>query len=110
MPVDAAKLDLAARRLAEKIIELRQRRGFTQEALAERSGLSRNQIQNIERCRNNTRDPETGRHGRGNPTLDTVFQLADALDIPVAILIDPDATLPPDALPTERPARPPRRR
>lgn len=94
MPVDAAKLDLAARRLADKVIELRQRQGLTQEQLAEVSGVSRNQIQNIEHSRNNSKDPATGRPGRGNPRLDTVIHLAAALGVPVSVLIDPNASLP----------------
>ena len=94
MPVDAAKLDLAAQQLADKVIELRRRRRFTQERLAEVSGVSRNQIQNIEHSRNNSKDPATGRPGRGNPRLDTVFHLAAALGVPVAVLIDPNTPLP----------------
>lgn len=94
MPVDAAELDLAAQQLAAKVIELRRRRGFTQEQLAEASGVSRNQIQNIEHSRNNIKDPTTGQPGRGNPRLDTVFHLAEALGVPVAVLIDPSAPLP----------------
>lgn len=96
MPVDADQLDLAARRLADKVIELRRRRRLTQEQLAELAGVSRNQIQNIEHCRNNAKDPATGLPGRGNPRLDTVFHLADALGVSAAVLIDPDAALPPD--------------
>lgn len=94
MPVDAAKLELAAQELARRVVELRRRKGYTQEQLAEASGVSRNQIQNIEHSRNNTRDPETRRHGRGNPRLDTIFHLADALGVAPTILIDPDAKLP----------------
>ncbi len=94
MPVDAAKLDLAARQLADKLVELRRRKGLTQEQLAEAAGVSRNQIQNLEHSRNNSKDPRTGRPGRGNPRLDTVFQLAAALEVPVALLIDPEAALP----------------
>lgn len=96
MPVDAAKLDLASQKLADKLLELRRRRGLTQEKLAEVSGVSRNQIQNIEHSRNNAKDRETGRPGRGNPRLDTVFHLADALGVPVAVLVDPDKPLPVD--------------
>lgn len=92
--MDAAKLEWAARQLGDKVVELRRRTGLTQEKLAEASGVSRNQIQNIEHSRNNTKDAGTGRYGRGNPRLDTVFQLAEALGVPVAVLIDPDTPLP----------------
>ena len=63
--------------------------GLTQEQLAERTGISRNQIQNIENNRNNSKDPVTGRPGPGNARLDTVFLLADALSLSVSDLIDP---------------------
>lgn len=94
MPVSSASLDLAAQRLADKVIELRRRKGYTQEKLAEVAGVSRNQVQNIEHSRNNMKDPRTGRPGRGNPRLDTIFHLADALGVSPTILIDPDARLP----------------
>lgn len=63
---------------------------MTQEQLAHVAGVSRNQIQNIEHSRNNTRDPGSGRLGNGNPRLDTVFALAYALDVEVAALITSD--------------------
>lgn len=65
--------------------------GLTQEELAERAGVSRNQVQNIERNRNNSKDPETGRPGPANARLDTVFRLAAALEISVTDLIDPES-------------------
>ena len=74
-------------------IWLRRRRaelGWTQEDLAHRSGMSRNQVQNIENSRNNQRD-EKGRTGSGNPRLDTVFALARALRVEVGYLVDPEA-------------------
>jgi transcriptional regulator with XRE-family HTH domain len=72
------------RLVASRRLEL----GLTQEELAERAGVSRNQIQNIERNRNNSKDPATGRPGPANARLDTVFRLAAALDLSVAELID----------------------
>ena len=93
MPVDAAQLDLAAKQLADKVFELRRRRGFTQEQLAEVAGVSRNQVQNIGHSRNNVKDPDTGRPGRGNPRLDTIFHLADALGVSPVVLIDPELPL-----------------
>ncbi len=94
MAVDPASLDRAAEVLGEKVRTLRERHSWTQEELAERAGISRNQVQNIEHSRNNSRDPETGRLGRGNPRLETVFHLADALGVSPVVLIDPDAALP----------------
>ena len=57
----------------------RTRRRLTQEELAERSGLSYKFIGEIER-------------GTGNPTIETVSQLAAALDLDIADLFggDPD--------------------
>lgn len=60
------------------------------------SGVSRNQIQNIEHSRKNSPDPETGQPGRGNPRLETIYQLADALDVHPIVLVDPDIPLPGD--------------
>lgn len=79
----------AAELLGRKVRALREDRGLTQEALSEKSGIHRNQIQNIENNRNNTKDPVTGRPGFGNAKLDTVFLLADALRVEVTYLIDP---------------------
>lgn len=95
MPVDPASLDRVALALGEKVRTLRERRAWTQEELAERAGISRNQVQNIEHSRNNRRDPKTGKPGRGNPRLETIFHLADALDVEVVVLINPDVQLPP---------------
>lgn len=94
MPADPSSLDRAARSLADKVFELRRRQGLTQEQLAERSGVSRNQIQNIEHSRNNTKDPDTGRPGRGNPRLDTIYHLAEAFGVSPSVLVDPRADLP----------------
>lgn len=71
---------------------------MTQEQLAHLTGLSRNQIQNIERNRNNSTDPQTGRPGPGNARLETVFVLAEALRVDVAWLLDTTTTvlIPPD--------------
>ncbi|MGI5950366.1 MAG: helix-turn-helix domain-containing protein [Brooklawnia sp.] len=79
----------AAELLGKKVRELRQAQGLTQEALAEKTGIHRNQIQNIENNRNNSRDPQTGRPGPGNARLETVFLLADALQVDVTYLVDP---------------------
>lgn len=62
---------------------------LTQEQPAHRAGLSRNQVQNIEHSRNNTKNPTTGRPGPGDARLDTVFRLASALQVEVTYLVDP---------------------
>ena len=60
-------------RLGASLREWRTRRQLTQEQLAERSGLSYKFIGEIER-------------GRGNPTVDTVARLANALNLAIADL------------------------
>lgn len=65
---------------------LRQRReaaGMTQEQLAHLSGLSRNQIQNLENNRNNN---PTGRI-TANPTLDTILALESAFGLDLGDLL-----------------------
>jgi len=57
-----------------KIKVLREERGLTQEALAERAGLSRGYLARL----------ETGRH---EPTLTTLGKLAKALRVKVADLL-----------------------
>ncbi|MBM7516296.1 transcriptional regulator with XRE-family HTH domain [Nocardioides nitrophenolicus] len=59
---------------------------MTQEDLAGASGLSRNQVQNIEHARNNVLD-EHGRPGPANPTLETIWALAIALGVDAAELV-----------------------
>lgn len=81
----------AAEQMGRRVQERRHELGLTQEQLAERTGISRNQIQNIENNRNNTKHPESGKPGPANARLDTVFLLADALEVSVAYLIDPEA-------------------
>lgn len=53
---------------------IRKERGWTQEELAERSGLSQQYISGLER-------------GRRNPTILTLFELAQALGVNPADLI-----------------------
>lgn len=92
----------AVRLLGEKVRALRDARGLTQEELAHRTGIARNQIQNIEHNRNNSKDAATGRPGLGNARLDTVFLLAEELEVDVAYLIDPDCPVNPVPEPVSR--------
>lgn len=80
----------AAQALGARVRHLREEQGLTQEQLAERAGISRNQVQNIEHSRNNSKDAK-GRPGPGNARLDTVFKLAYALDVAPTSLIDESA-------------------
>lgn len=75
----------AAKRLGRRVRELRQARGFSQEALAERADLHRTYDADIER-------------GRRNPSLWTLERLAIGLGIEVADLFPPQRLAP-------RPAR-----
>lgn len=74
--------------LGRKVAAARELRRMTQEELAHAAGISRNQVQNIERNRNNSRDPQTGRSGPGNPRVDTLYVLADALQVEITWLVD----------------------
>lgn len=91
MPSDAARRDAerAAILMGEKVAARRLELALTQEQPAHRAGLSRNQVQNIEHSRNNTKNPTTGRPGPGDARLDTVFRLASALQVEVTYLVDP---------------------
>ena len=61
--------------LGRRIKSVRRARGLSQEALAEKAGISAQYVSNIER-------------GKENPTLDLLFTLADALKIELAELCD----------------------
>jgi len=77
----------ATKRLGARVATLRREHGLTQDQLAAITGISRNQIQNIENNRNNSRDPKTGKFGVANPGLETIFRLAKALDVDAVDLI-----------------------
>lgn len=91
MPRSTSSLEAerAAKLLGAKVAARRSQLELTQEQLAERAGISRNQVQNIEHSRSNVKDPNTGRPGPGNARLDTVFRLAAALEVEVTYLVDP---------------------
>lgn len=59
--------------LAQNIQRLRERRGLSLSALARTAGLSKSTLFNLER-------------GEANPSMDTLWSLADALDVPFATL------------------------
>ncbi len=71
--VDAAD----ARRLGRRMHELRARRGWTQDALAERAGVSKAMISKVER-------------GENNPTLVVAAKIAEALGLTMSQLIGAD--------------------
>jgi transcriptional regulator with XRE-family HTH domain len=60
--------------LGERVRELRERRDWSQEKLAERANLDTAYISGIER-------------GRRNPGLNTLFHLARAFDLPLPVFL-----------------------
>ncbi|MFO6451626.1 MULTISPECIES: helix-turn-helix transcriptional regulator [unclassified Aeromicrobium] len=61
----------------------REQAGMTQEELAHRAGLSRNQVQNLENNRNNN---ATGRSS-ADPSLDTILALEAAFGLELGDLL-----------------------
>lgn len=51
-----------------QLLELREKRGFSQQRLSELAGLNRNYVSDVER-------------GRRNPCLNNIVKLAEALDV-----------------------------
>ena len=67
------------RLVGENVRALRVERGWTQEHFAERSGFSQQYISGLE-------------SGRRNPTIVTLFELAQALGVKPAELLQPTST------------------
>jgi len=68
-------LDLVAQSLARNLKHLRQERGYSLDALAARSGVSRGMIIQIEQART-------------NPSIGTVVRIGDALGVSITGLLD----------------------
>lgn len=85
MPAHPPSADYPARAQAfsDRLKHLRNMRGLTQEELANRAGISRSRLQLLEWNRRDTRSKD----GPANPTLDVVWQLADALEVSVSDLL-----------------------
>lgn len=90
---DDLEWDSYALELGVRLTAVRRSRGVTQEALALASGLSRNQIQNIERSRS------SGKNSTGNTTLKTIFILARALGVPPDLIVPSAGHVPADRNP-----------
>jgi len=80
--VEPERLHAVCKRLGATLRRLRRRRGATQDQIAERAGLSLKSVGEIER-------------GEGNPGLDSLVKLADALEVEVAALFTPESLAPP---------------
>ncbi|GAA4400067.1 helix-turn-helix domain-containing protein [Tsukamurella soli] len=66
--------------LANRLVTLRKARGYTQDTLADRAGVHRNQVSNIER---NTSSGDRV----ADPHMSTIYSLAAALDVPPSALL-----------------------
>lgn len=73
-PDRVASWERTRRTVGATIVALRTERGLTQEALALSSGISRNVLIDVE-------------HGRRGLLYERLFDLAEALDVPVAALL-----------------------
>ncbi|MBA4307745.1 MAG: transcriptional regulator [Sphingopyxis sp.] len=62
--------------VGENTARIRKEKGLTQEALAEKSGLSQQYISGLE-------------NGQRNPTIVTLYELANALGVSHVELVDP---------------------
>ncbi|TYL55917.1 helix-turn-helix transcriptional regulator [Nocardioides sp. BGMRC 2183] len=74
-----------AQAFSDRLKWLRNERGLSQTQVAELATISRTRYQQLEWNRKGPRDPD----GPANPTLDVLWQLADALDVTIGDLLDP---------------------
>jgi transcriptional regulator with XRE-family HTH domain len=79
---------------ARKIRAARTDLGWSQLRLSEESGVSYRQIQLIESNSNNEKGSDAAPQP-ANPKLDTVYLLAQALQVTVSYLVDPDRDVDP---------------
>lgn len=80
--------EASAKRLGASLRQLREQRDLTQESLAFRAGVTKNQIQLIEAGRSSGRREAIG---PSNPRLSTLSGIAEVLGLPVsALLADAD--------------------
>lgn len=61
-------------KFAERIVQLRKERGWSQEELAAKTGLSVRSISNVE-------------NAKFSATLDTIKRLADAFGLPIQLIV-----------------------
>lgn len=76
--------EAGAKQLGAFLRRLREERGLSQESLAFRAGITKNQLQLIEAGRASGRRDA---NGPSNPRLSTLVGLADVLDRPVSRLL-----------------------
>jgi transcriptional regulator with XRE-family HTH domain len=87
---DEQWLDERLRALATRVRKARRERDLSQEDLADRAGVSRSVVAELERSRLD--QPKSREDPRKRPprniTLDSLFRMADALDVHPADLLD----------------------
>src|SRR4051795_10829878 len=66
--------------IGERVRQHRTARGWTLDELADRSGVSRRMLINIE-------------HGEGNPSIATLLRISDALGVGLPVLVDVERPL-----------------
>jgi transcriptional regulator with XRE-family HTH domain len=71
----AKRAEIVAKAVGKRIRELRKRKGWSQERLADESEMHRSYMWGIEQ-------------GRRNPSLRHLSRIADALEVPIATLFD----------------------
>lgn len=76
--------EACAARLGASVRQLRRERGLSQETLAYRAGITKNQLQLIEAGRGSG---AIGRPGPSNPKMSTLAGLASILSVTVAQLL-----------------------
>lgn len=76
--------EASAKRLGTTLRQLRQERGLTQESLAFRAGVTKNQVQLIEAGRSSGRREAVG---PSNPRLKTLSGIADVLEIDMSVML-----------------------
>lgn len=73
--------DTYAFAFGHRLVTVRKARGLSQEQLAERCGLHRNAVSNLERAASN------GASGIADPLMSTIYRLAEALRVPPIYLM-----------------------
>jgi transcriptional regulator with XRE-family HTH domain len=71
----AKRAEIVAKAVGKRIRELRKKKGWSQERLADESQMHRSYMWGIEQ-------------GRRNPSLRHLSRIADALEVPIATLFD----------------------